>query len=171
MVRYNDMVNNKENKRFRYGYPVTVAIKAPAPLRSGGSRNQTDHRLPFGIGLRERRTPLPVYGTIHFTGPRNSRPPSIPSHPDILDKTETVEILLVIDRASVLNVTRDAAMNASIYNRRDVGGRQAGRDEAPPGGAAPRTPPVATEEEGGQLPSAYNAIIGRPTLNRLKAVF
>ncbi|RRT55923.1 hypothetical protein B296_00015175 [Ensete ventricosum] len=87
MVRYSGMVNNKEDKIFRYGYPVTVAIKAPAPLRSGGSRNQTDNRLPFGVGLRERRTPLPVYGAIHLTGPINSRPPSIPSHPDILDKT------------------------------------------------------------------------------------
>ncbi|RWW06101.1 hypothetical protein GW17_00030591 [Ensete ventricosum] len=45
----------------------------------------------------ERRAPIPVCGTIHLTGPRNSRPPSIPSHPDILDRTETVEVLLVTD--------------------------------------------------------------------------
>ncbi|RZS23809.1 hypothetical protein BHM03_00056791 [Ensete ventricosum] len=87
---------------------------------------------------------------VHLTGPRNSRPPSIPSHPGILDRTETVEVLLVTDRAIARNATRDAATGASIHFRRDVGGRQAGRDEAPPGGAAPRTPPTVAEQEGGQ---------------------
>ncbi|RRT34533.1 hypothetical protein B296_00053739 [Ensete ventricosum] len=79
----------------------------------------------------------------------NFRPPSIPSHPGILDRTETVEVLLVTDRAAARNATRDAATGASMHGRRDVGGRQAGRDEAPPSGTTPRTPPVATEEEGG----------------------
>ncbi|RRT53359.1 hypothetical protein B296_00027317 [Ensete ventricosum] len=86
---------------------------------------------------------------VHQTGPRNSRPPSIPSHPGILDRTETVEVLLVTDRATARNATRDATTGTSIHYRRDVGGRQAGRDEAPPGGAAPRTPPTVAEQEGG----------------------
>ncbi|RRT52471.1 hypothetical protein B296_00007212 [Ensete ventricosum] len=76
---------------------------------------------------------------------RNFRSPSIPSHAGILDKTETIEVLLVTDRATARNATRDAATSASIHGHRDVGGKQAGRDEA-----APRTPPAATEEEGGQ---------------------
>ncbi|RRT64829.1 hypothetical protein B296_00003128 [Ensete ventricosum] len=40
MVRCSGMVSNKEDKGFRYGYPVTLTIKAPAPLRSRGSQNQ-----------------------------------------------------------------------------------------------------------------------------------
>ncbi|RWW36791.1 hypothetical protein BHE74_00058158 [Ensete ventricosum] len=61
----------------------------------------------------------------------------------LYDTTETVEVLLVTNRATARNATEDAATSASIHGRRDVGGEQAGRDEAPPGGAAPRTPPVA----------------------------
>ncbi|RWW51679.1 hypothetical protein BHE74_00041943 [Ensete ventricosum] len=110
---------------------------------------QIDHRLPLGVGPREQRAPLSVCGTVYLTGPRNSRPPSIPSHPGIFDGTETVEVLLVTDRATAHNATQDAATGASIHGHRDIGGRQVGRDEAPPGGAAPRTPPAATEEEGG----------------------
>ncbi|RRT32029.1 hypothetical protein B296_00056883 [Ensete ventricosum] len=45
--------------------------------------------------------------------------------------TETVEVLLVTNRATARNATRDATTGASIHGRRDVGGRQAGRDEAP----------------------------------------
>ncbi|RRT31501.1 hypothetical protein B296_00037007 [Ensete ventricosum] len=103
------------------------------------------------VGPRERRASLLVCGTVHLTGPRNSRPPSIPSHPGILDRTETVEVVLVTDRAIARNTTRDSTTGVSIHDRRDVGGRQPGRDEAPPGGAAPRTPPVVVEEEGGQV--------------------
>ncbi|RWW65857.1 hypothetical protein BHE74_00026806 [Ensete ventricosum] len=112
---------------------------------------QTDHRLPLGVDPRERRAPLPVCGTVHLTGSRNFRPPSIPSHPGIPDRTETIEVLLVIDRATARNAARDVTTGASIQGRRNVGGRQAGRDEAPTGGAASRTPPAATEEEGGQV--------------------
>ncbi|RWW11835.1 hypothetical protein GW17_00024533, partial [Ensete ventricosum] len=74
-------------------------------------------------------------------------------YPSIPNRIETVEILLVTDRAIARNAARDAATSASIHGRRDIGGRQARRDKAPPGGAAPRTPPVATEEEGGQAPN------------------
>ncbi|RWW61895.1 hypothetical protein BHE74_00031005 [Ensete ventricosum] len=41
MVRCNGMVSNKKDKGFRYGYPVTVTIKAPTPLRSGGIAKST----------------------------------------------------------------------------------------------------------------------------------
>ncbi|RRT55635.1 hypothetical protein B296_00024562 [Ensete ventricosum] len=34
MVRCSGMVSNKEDNRFRYGYLVTVVIKAPTPLRT-----------------------------------------------------------------------------------------------------------------------------------------
>ncbi|RWW38764.1 hypothetical protein BHE74_00055974, partial [Ensete ventricosum] len=121
------------------------------PARTCECTPQTDHRLPLGVGPRERRAPLPVCGMVYLTGPRNSRPPSIPSHPGILDRTETVEFLLVTDRATARNTTRDVVTGASIHGRRNVSDRQAGRDEVPPSGAAPRTPPIATEEEGGQI--------------------
>ncbi|RRT32876.1 hypothetical protein B296_00041559 [Ensete ventricosum] len=62
---------------------------------------------------------------------------------------ETVEVLLVTDRAIARNATRDVTTGASIHDRRDVGGGQVGRDEAPSGGAAPRTPPTVAEEKGG----------------------
>ncbi|RZR75317.1 hypothetical protein BHM03_00054571 [Ensete ventricosum] len=117
---------------------------------------QTDHRLPLGVGPRERRAPLPVCGTVHLTGLRNYRSSSIPSHPGILGRTETIEVLLVTDRAIARNATRDAATDASIHGRRDVGGRQAGRVKAPPGGATPRTPPTATVEEGGQVGQEFH---------------
>ncbi|RRT81277.1 hypothetical protein B296_00001053 [Ensete ventricosum] len=128
---------------------MAAAIRQSTALHS--CTPQTDHRLPHGVGPRERRAPLPVCGTVHLTGPRNSRSPSIPSHPGILDRTETIEVLLVIDRATARNATRDATTGASIHGRRDVGCRQAGRDEAPPSGAASGTPPTATKEEGGQV--------------------
>ncbi|RRT63203.1 hypothetical protein B296_00029993, partial [Ensete ventricosum] len=67
---------------------------------------QTDHCLSLGVGPRERRAPLPVCGTVHLTCPSNSRPPSIPSHRSILDKTKTVEVLLVTDRAIARNYLR-----------------------------------------------------------------
>ncbi|RWW48627.1 hypothetical protein BHE74_00045281 [Ensete ventricosum] len=41
MVRCNDMISNKEDKGFKYEYPVTMAIKAPAPLRSRGIAKST----------------------------------------------------------------------------------------------------------------------------------
>ncbi|RWW60676.1 hypothetical protein BHE74_00032308 [Ensete ventricosum] len=63
--------------------------------------------------------------------------------------TEIIKVLLVTDRAIFRNATRDAATGASIHGRRDVIGRQAGRVEAPPGGATLRTPSAATKEEGG----------------------
>ncbi|RRT50751.1 hypothetical protein B296_00013493 [Ensete ventricosum] len=66
-------------------------------------------------------------------------------------RTETVVVILVIDRAIAHNATRDAATDASIHGCRDVGGGQAGRDEAPVGGTAPRTPPATAEEKGGQV--------------------
>ncbi|RRT33923.1 hypothetical protein B296_00047675 [Ensete ventricosum] len=36
VVRCSGMVSSKEDKGLRYRYPVTIAIKAPAPLRSRG---------------------------------------------------------------------------------------------------------------------------------------
>ncbi|RRT51298.1 hypothetical protein B296_00044324 [Ensete ventricosum] len=41
LVRSSGTVNNKEDKGFRYGYPVTVTIKAPAPPRSRGIAKST----------------------------------------------------------------------------------------------------------------------------------
>ncbi|RZR82876.1 hypothetical protein BHM03_00009404 [Ensete ventricosum] len=55
---------------------------------------------------------------------------------------------------------------ASIHGRRDIGGEQAGRDKAPPGGVAPRTPPAAAEEKGGQV--EHVAVGNRPDLTFLQ---
>ncbi|RWW42505.1 hypothetical protein BHE74_00051941 [Ensete ventricosum] len=82
---------------------------------------------------------------------RNSRPPSVPSHPSVLDGAETVEVILVADRATTYDPARDAATGASVHDYRDAGGRQAGRDKAPPGGAAPWTSPAIAKEEGRQV--------------------
>ncbi|RWW81451.1 hypothetical protein BHE74_00010137 [Ensete ventricosum] len=38
-TKYDDMVSNRHSKDLRYGCPITIAIKAPVPLRSGGSQN------------------------------------------------------------------------------------------------------------------------------------
>ncbi|RRT49156.1 hypothetical protein B296_00046975 [Ensete ventricosum] len=65
----------------------------------------TTLRGPARTCPRERRAPLPVCGTVHLTDPRNSIPSSIHSHPGILDRTKTVEILLVTDRATARNAT------------------------------------------------------------------
>ncbi|RRT40168.1 hypothetical protein B296_00039027 [Ensete ventricosum] len=105
---------------------------------------QTDHCLPLGVGPRERRVPLLVCGTIHLTGPRNYGSPSVPSHPGILNGTETVEVLMVTNRATACNATRDAVAGTPIHGCRDVGGRQVGRVETPLSKATPRTPPGAT---------------------------
>ncbi|RRT66521.1 hypothetical protein B296_00008724 [Ensete ventricosum] len=124
-------------------WPCTLMFRAFLTTLRGQARTW--------VGPRGRRAPLPVCGVVHLTGPRNSRPPSIPSYPDVLDGTETVKVLLVADRATACNAARDAATYASIHGCRDFGGRQAGRDEAPPSGAAPRTPPAAIEEKGVQV--------------------
>ncbi|RZR90375.1 hypothetical protein BHM03_00018269 [Ensete ventricosum] len=39
VVRCDSMVSNKEDKSLRYGYPVTVTIKTPTPLRRKGITN------------------------------------------------------------------------------------------------------------------------------------
>ncbi|RRT44955.1 hypothetical protein B296_00029216 [Ensete ventricosum] len=56
--------------------------------------------LPPRDGPRERRAPLLVRGTVHIAGPGNPRPPSIPSHPSILNGAKAVKVLLVADRAT-----------------------------------------------------------------------
>ncbi|RRT35497.1 hypothetical protein B296_00040209 [Ensete ventricosum] len=41
VVRCSSMISNKEDKGLRYGRPVTITIKAPAPLRSRGIAKST----------------------------------------------------------------------------------------------------------------------------------
>ncbi|RZS16410.1 hypothetical protein BHM03_00048394 [Ensete ventricosum] len=45
-------------------------------------------------------------------GPGNSRPPSVPSHPSVLDGAEVVKVFLVADRATTCDPTRDATTGA-----------------------------------------------------------
>ncbi|RRT83472.1 hypothetical protein B296_00016143 [Ensete ventricosum] len=109
---------------------------------------KTDHCLPPGDGPRERRAPLPVRGAVHITGLENSRPSSVPSHPSVLDGAETVEVLLVADRATTCDPARDAATGASVRGSRDAGSRQAKKDKAPPGGAFQWTSHATAKEKG-----------------------
>ncbi|RRT31913.1 hypothetical protein B296_00054503, partial [Ensete ventricosum] len=81
----------------------------------------------------------------------NSRRQSIPSHLSVLDGAETVEVLLVTDRATACDPARDAATGASVRGSRDVGSGQAGRDKAPLGEVVPWTSHATAKEEGRQV--------------------
>ncbi|KAJ8479511.1 hypothetical protein OPV22_023238 [Ensete ventricosum] len=87
---------------------------------------ETNHGLPPGDGPRERRAPLPVHGTVHIAGLGNLRPPSILSHPSILDGTEAVKVLLVADRATTDDSARDATTGTPVSGGRDANSWQAG---------------------------------------------
>ncbi|RRT34688.1 hypothetical protein B296_00047054 [Ensete ventricosum] len=127
------------------GMVQTIVPYLPQPVHSTAHQSapstaplpectpKTDHCLPPRDGPRERRAPLPVRGAVHIVGPENFRPSFVPSHPSVLDRDKTVEVLLVADRANTYDPARDAATGASVRGSRDAGSRQAGRDKAPPG--------------------------------------
>ncbi|RWW53690.1 hypothetical protein BHE74_00039805 [Ensete ventricosum] len=59
MVRCSGMISSKEDKRFRYGYPVTVAIKASAFLRSRGIWSPPHLPLPSLVVYRTCSSNVP----------------------------------------------------------------------------------------------------------------
>ncbi|RRT52157.1 hypothetical protein B296_00047807, partial [Ensete ventricosum] len=50
IVRCSDIVSNKEDKGFRYGYPVIITIKALAPRLYGAGDRKINHRNNLTIG-------------------------------------------------------------------------------------------------------------------------
>ncbi|RRT33770.1 hypothetical protein B296_00048996, partial [Ensete ventricosum] len=123
------------------GKPLPATFRLPTLESYDGSGDPTEHTTAF-------RAQMALYDT--------SKKFQTSIHPDVLDGTEIVEVLLVADRATARNPTEDVATGALVHGRRDFGGRQAGRDEAPPGGAAPRTPPPPPkrrEDKSGMLPA------------------
>ncbi|RWW70177.1 hypothetical protein BHE74_00022154 [Ensete ventricosum] len=117
----------------KVGSPFTPEIQAkllPATFKLltlepyDGNGDPTEHITAF-------RTHMTLYDTSDALM-WNSRPPSVPSHPSVLDGAETVKVFLVVDRATTYDPARDAATVASVHDCRDIVGRQAGRDKVPP---------------------------------------
>ncbi|RRT46325.1 hypothetical protein B296_00025534 [Ensete ventricosum] len=78
-----------------------------------------------------------------FPSPASSPIPFVVTAEAFLGLTN--QVLLVTDRATVND--RDATAGEPIHCRQDIGGRQARRVKASPGGTAPRTPLGTTKEE------------------------
>ncbi|RWW64770.1 hypothetical protein BHE74_00027973 [Ensete ventricosum] len=121
--------------------PATFKLSALEPYE--GTSDPTEHIAAF-------RAQMALYDTSDALM-WNSRPPSVPSHPSVIDGAETVEVLLVVDRATACDPARDAATGASVRGSRDAGSGQAGRDKVPPGGAVPWTSRATAKEEGRQV--------------------
>ncbi|RRT80584.1 hypothetical protein B296_00004116 [Ensete ventricosum] len=123
----------KVGESSKVGSPFTPEIQAkllPATFKLStlepydGNGDPTEHIAAF-------RTQMALYDTSDALM-WNSRPPSVPSHPSVLDGAETVKVFLVVDRATAYDPARDAATVASVHDCRDIVGRQAGRDKVPP---------------------------------------
>ncbi|RRT34031.1 hypothetical protein B296_00059175 [Ensete ventricosum] len=99
--------------------PLSATFRLPALEPYDGSDDPTKHIATF-------RAQMALYDTSDALM-WDSRPPSVPSHPSVLDGVEIVEVLLVADRATTCDPARDAATGTSVRGSRNVGSRQAGR--------------------------------------------
>ncbi|RZS23144.1 hypothetical protein BHM03_00056003, partial [Ensete ventricosum] len=171
--------------------PATFMLPALEPYDGGG--DPMEHIATFHVQMALYDTsealmcqafPTTHRGSARTWYARNPRPPSILSHPSIPDGVEAVKVLLVADRATIDDSARDVATGALRRDKRRYCRfhREYGHDteecrdlqyqieDLIRRGHLRRSKTLLVSFMVVKLPSAYNAIIGRPTLNRLRAV-
>ncbi|RRT41571.1 hypothetical protein B296_00052950 [Ensete ventricosum] len=87
--------------------PLPAIFRLPTLEPYDGSGDPLEHIATF-------RAQITLYDTLEVLM-WNPRPPSIPGYPSILDGTEAVKVLLVVDRATAADYARDVTTGTPIY--------------------------------------------------------